>query len=106
MSDKIAYHVTPRQNLSSILKDGLTPHKRDNFPTKATDESAIWVFGELYHAEWWAKFHKDVYGNDPVFLEINIDGIKLGEDTMLPDWFDPHTLLTDKVATNRITLIV
>lgn len=97
------YHITPSENLLSIMKNGLIPayKKGLNCGNKSTRKSVVWLTDNPTHilatqaGEEWVKRHK------PVVLKVGCDGLDVkpyishitGTSTVVPhEYYVEHTI--------------
>lgn len=99
--NKVAYHVTPTQNLRSVMKNGLVPNIGDRSSKIAGEQSGIYLFPSVEAAEdavmnWLGdEFDED----EPLtLLKVNIDGL----EKYISQGADYELIVNTNIEPNRI----
>lgn len=99
--NKVAYHVTPTQNLRSVMKNGLVPNIGDRSSKIAGEQNGIYLFPSVEAAEdavmnWLGdEFDKD----EPLtLLKVNIDGL----EKYISQGADYELIVNTAIEPNRI----
>ena len=75
--DHFAYHITEKQNIDSIIKNGLIPSIGNRSRVAGDEFKAIYFFDEIYSLEEWMDFLYQNQDKDSLeILRFNIKNLK------------------------------
>lgn len=96
------FHVTKRDNLESIMKDGLLPQIGKYAEEMGEPTPGVWMFPSLEDAEEMAPIWLEpVYGSDLVFLRIDLPSGYDVEST----GSDYELFTTERIPPNHISVV-
>lgn len=100
--DNVAYHVTPKEKLKSILKKGLIPQIGENSAGINESEEMVFLFPTMEDvdtalSQWLGEIYEDLEENALIIMEIDTKGLPLIDRGTGFELECPRTISPDRI---------